>query len=206
MPFKRCGLQKAASSCLLLRMQLLLCAATPFEIGPVLDHLRQSPQTGVHTLITGVGMLAATHSLTREVLTRRPNFIVQAGIAGCIDRSLPLTKVVIVESETIGDLGVEEPAGFRSLFDLNLLQRNDPPWTNGRLRNNLELLKNTGLSLVDGVTVNEISTRPDRIDLYRNALGASVESMEGAALHYVALMENIPFLQIRSLSNFAGER
>jgi futalosine hydrolase len=37
-------------------------------------------------------------------------------------------------------------------------------------------------------------------------LGADIESMEGAALHYVALLENIPFLQIRSLSNFAGER
>jgi futalosine hydrolase len=33
-----------------------------------------------------------------------------------------------------------------------------------------------------------------------------VETMEGAALHYVALQLNIPFLQVRSLSNFAGER
>ena len=30
--------------------------------------------------------------------------------------------------------------------------------------------------------------------------------MEGAALHYVALQEKIPFLQMRSLSNFVGER
>jgi len=30
--------------------------------------------------------------------------------------------------------------------------------------------------------------------------------MEGAALHYVCLMENIPFLQIRSISNYIGER
>ena len=32
------------------------------------------------------------------------------------------------------------------------------------------------------------------------------ESMEGAALHYVCLMENIPFVQIRSISNYIGER
>ena len=32
------------------------------------------------------------------------------------------------------------------------------------------------------------------------------ESMEGAALHYTALMEIIPFVQIRALSNFTGER
>ena len=33
-----------------------------------------------------------------------------------------------------------------------------------------------------------------------------VESMEGAALHYVCLMEKIPFLQIRSVSNVLGDR
>jgi futalosine hydrolase len=59
---------------------------------------------------------------------------------------------------------------------------------------------------VDGVTVNEISTDSTRIDYYRNQLNASVESMEGAAVHYVALQESIPFLQMRSLSNFVGER
>jgi futalosine hydrolase len=30
--------------------------------------------------------------------------------------------------------------------------------------------------------------------------------MEGAALHFVALMENITFLQLRSVSNYVGER
>ena len=35
---------------------------------------------------------------------------------------------------------------------------------------------------------------------------AVIESMEGAALHYVALMERVPFLQIRAVSNYAGER
>ena len=44
------------------------------------------------------------------------------------------------------------------------------------------------------------------MDYYRNTLGAQIEYMEGAALHYVCLQEKIPFLQIRSLSNFAGER
>ena len=46
----------------------------------------------------------------------------------------------------------------------------------------------------------------NRIAYYKNQLNASVESMEGAALHYVALQEKIPFLQMRSLSNFVGER
>ena len=30
--------------------------------------------------------------------------------------------------------------------------------------------------------------------------------MEGAALHYVGLMEKIPFIQLRAVSNYTGER
>jgi futalosine hydrolase len=33
-----------------------------------------------------------------------------------------------------------------------------------------------------------------------------IESMEGAALHFVALHQNIPFIQMRSISNWVGER
>ena len=30
--------------------------------------------------------------------------------------------------------------------------------------------------------------------------------MEGAVLHYICLQEDIPFLQLRSISNYVGER
>jgi futalosine hydrolase len=30
--------------------------------------------------------------------------------------------------------------------------------------------------------------------------------MEGAALHFVCLMEKVPFIQIRSISNISGDR
>lgn len=80
------------------------------------------------------------------------------------------------------------------------------PWKNGKLTNDSAILHVPGLSLVNSVTVNEISTKEERIAYYRNILQAQVESMEGAALHYVALMEKLPFLQLRSLSNVIGER
>ena len=95
---------------------------------------------------------------------------------------------------------------FLSLFDVKLLGRDTLPWQNGKLVNESGLLQTAGLTMVEGVTVNEITTREDRIHYYRNNLQVQVESMEGAALHYVALLEKIPFLQLRSLSNFIGER
>lgn len=151
-------------------------------------------------------MMATTYSLTKSVLKRRPDFILQAGVAGCLDKQLPLTKVVIVKNENIGDLGVEENGSFKTLPDLNLINKNSFPWKEGKLSNTIDALKSTGLAIVDGVTVNEISTNTERIAYYREQLNASIESMEGAALHYVALQEKISFLQMRSLSNFVGER
>ena len=187
-------------------MQLLLCASTEFEIKPTIDFLRKENIKNIDILITGVGMMATTYSLIKAISHKKPDFILQAGVAGCLDEKLPLTKIVLIENENIGDLGVEENGAFKTLFDLRLLDKNSLPWSYGKLSNDVEALKPTGLTIVDGVTVNEISTNKNRIDYYRNQLNASVESMEGAALHFVALQEKIPFLQMRSLSNFVGER
>src|SRR6059058_4471238 len=113
-------------------MQLLLCAATEFEIRPTIDFIRQEKRGNIDVLITGVGMMATAYSLTKAILNKKPDFILQAGIAGCLNESLPLTKIVVIENENIGDLGVQENGAFKSLFDLKLLQKDAFPWTNGR--------------------------------------------------------------------------
>ena len=187
-------------------MPILLCAATAFEIQPTIEFIEKQGLTGIDILITGVGLTATTYHLTKAVYTHRPQFILQAGIAGALDEQLSLTKVVAVKNESIGDLGVEENGAFNPVFNLKLGSKDTFPWTNGQLCNNHKMALQAGLPLVNGVTVNEISTNPQRIHYYKKELGAAIESMEGAALHYVALLEKIPFLQIRSLSNFAGER
>ena len=57
---------------------------------------------------------------------------------------------------------------------------------------------------VTGITVNTITTTTT--NTYQLMYNAITESMEGAALHYVCLQNNMPFLQIRGLSNYIGER
>jgi futalosine hydrolase len=187
-------------------MEVLLCAATRFEIDPTIQYLASQNIKNIDILVTGVGLIAATYHITKAVYQKRPQLILQAGIAGALDNNLKLGSVVIIESETVGDLGVMEQGSFRSLFDMEFVQENDRPWTNARLLNASGILDEILLPKVKGVSINEITTLPSRIEHYKDALGASVESMEGAALHYVGLMENIPFLQVRSLSNFVGER
>ena len=187
-------------------MPILLCAATEFEIRQTIEFIKDNGIKELDVLITGVGLMAATYQITKALATHRPRLVIQAGIAGCLDENLSLLQVVKVKSESIGDLGAEENGSFRSLFDLKFLQNDEFPWKNKKLLNEGSLLEQNHLRGVDAVTISEITTSESRIAYYRNELGAQVESMEGAALHYVCLEENIPFLQIRSLSNFVGER
>ena len=186
-------------------MQILLCAATPFEISAAEAFIKEK-HLPVSLLITGVGLTAATYSITRAVHIFRPTLLLQAGIGGTFSDTYPLGTTVAVRSECIGDLGVEEGGKFISIAGIGLQDSDGFPWKNGKLPADPELLARTGLPLANSVSVNEISTRPDRIRYYKALSGGGIESMEGAALHYVGLMEKIPFIQVRSLSNFAGER
>ena len=187
-------------------MKILLCAATEMEIAATIGELSLEDNRSVDILISGIGAMTTTYALTKAVAVHRPDAIVQAGVGGTLDEEQTLGNVVAVQSEAAGDLGVQEKNNFLSLFDLKLLSNDTLPWTNKELINQSKILFDCGLPLVDAVTVNEISTNEERIAYYRTVYNAKVESMEGAALHYVGLMERIPFLQIRSLSNFIGER
>ena len=120
---------------------------------------------------------------------------------------LPLGAVVAIKQDAIADQSVIELQKLRTLFDLKLVPQDQYPYKKGWLINpNKEVLKKTKLKIVKGISVNQISTSKQMIKFYRDVFDPVTESMEGAALHYVCLSENIPFVQIRSISNYIGER
>lgn len=156
---------------------------------------------------SGVGMLAAAISITRMVYEEKPDLIIQAGIAGTFDIKMNLGKVVVVNNEILGDTGVEEEGKWKDLFDLKLEKSSYPPFEKRKLPNQFlqeyNLLK---LPEVASITVNEITTNKERMDQLIKKYDPIIESMEGAALHYVCREMNVPFIQIRSISNYVGER
>lgn len=191
-------------------MHILLAAATPFEIQPTIDYLaKKAPDRASHNLsplITGVGSLATTWSLMRQIGRKRPDLVIQAGIAGCFTGRKP-GEVVVVREETLADLGVWEEQRFRTLFDLKLADSESPPFSGGKLVNPYQrLLSLTSLDPVTAITVNEITTDPTRIAWYQQNTAAVVESMEGGGLHYICIQEKIPFVQLRAVSNDVGVR
>lgn len=185
-------------------MKIIVTAATPFEIQPSINAFSNG---NVQFQVTGIGMLATAVSLTKLVLQEKPDIVIQAGIAGAFNANLPLGKVVVINTETIGDLGVEENNAWKDVFDLRLVDANSVPFTNKQIPNPyLAQLNTLALEEVPAITVNEISTNEQRILQLQTKYKPSIESMEGAALHYVCSSFQVPFIQLRSISNYIGER
>lgn len=151
--------------------------------------------------------MATTYHLTKTFLHKRPDYCIQAGIAGSFHSGIPIGSVVVVYEELMGDMGAEENNEFKDVFDLGLMSDNDLPFNQKILKNSyIEGLTKYGIPSVRSIGINEITTKRERIELLRKKFNPDIESMEGAAFHYVCIQEEIPFLQIRAISNFVGER
>lgn len=189
-------------------MNCLLIAATAKEIELFLQHYKSSKTLrDVDVLITGIGLTATTFHLSKQVHLKRPGLVIQAGVAGCFDKQLSLGDVVVIKQDTIADESVVELEHLKTMFDLKLVPQNQSPYQKGWLINpNTNLINKSKLRTVNGISVNQITVSNQTIEFYKNKFNPVVESMEGSALHYVCLMEKIPFLQIRSISNYIGER
>ncbi len=182
-------------------MNLLIVAATQFEIEPFIQHKKKAD-----ILITGVGIPATVYYLTQKLLTGNYDLVIQAGIAGTFSERLNLGEVVAINKDTFADVGIEENGKLHTLFETGFLEKDAFPFTNGWLVNLQPVLEKTSLPLARGITVNKISDNDFQNKLMIEKFAADVESMEGAAFHYVCLQQKINFLQIRSISNTVGER
>jgi len=188
-------------------MKILLLAATELEIETFKAKMavKATDNSRIQYLISGVGSVQTTYALTRQLRESIPDFIIGAGIGGCFSREIPLGSVFQVRSEVFADLGVQESRGWTDLFDLGLSDKNAPPFTDGRLQNPNPPMNISAVN-ASGCTVNQVTTDPGRIETIQKLYAPLVESMEGAALHYVCINEGIPFIQLRAVSNLVGER
>jgi futalosine hydrolase len=192
-------------------MRIALVAATRQEITPLTEYLTERVYLKNHhrfsIIITGVGIINAVYVLTKRFMAEKPDLAIQAGIAGGLHPIYSPGNVLAVKDEMIADMGVTENDQWMDVFDLQLVDGARFPFNNRKLINpHKTLLAKTHLQAVCGITVNEITTHPEKILQIIEKYSAVTESMEGAAFHYVCLQEGIPFVQMRAISNFIGER
>lgn len=180
-------------------MNLLIIASTQFEIESFLKdgNLRKK----YDVLITGVGIPSTVFHLTRHIHHHHYDLVIQAGVAGSFGSELELGETVLVKKDCFADLGAYENGSFKSLVDMEL--SHELEW----LANTNGLLDQLPLKKVRGVTVSTVTGD----DTIIKAIAAKwnnpdIETMEGAALHYVCSHLHKPFLQLRTVSNRVGER
>jgi len=199
-------------------MKLLLVAATPSEVQPTIKYLHEHFEVAspyhfnkgnleITLLITGVGMAISSFAITFTCYSTKYDLLIQAGVAGAIDKQFQLGDVVEVVSDCMADLGVEEKDGsFTSMFELGLLPENEFPFRNGRLWNQPEV-ERAFLPKVHGITVNKVHGSKASIKKMKKDFPfAQVESMEGAAFFFVGLQMHGHVLQIRAISNYVEPR
>ena len=188
-------------------MNVLVIAATDRELSGLKEISFTHPSLKVHTAVTGVGLLPSSYAIMQLIARLKPDLMIQVGIAGSFNPTLVLGTAVTVRQEILADMGVYETDGYHDIFELGLAEENVPPFEQGAIVNHHDhLIESASLPAVSAVSVNEISTSAEKINVFAEKYKADIESMEGAALHYVCAMQQIPFIQIRGISNLVGER
>jgi futalosine hydrolase len=192
------------------KMKVLLIAATAMEIAPAVELLVKSDfmpgECKVSVLITGIGQTATTWMLTNALNTTAPGLVIQAGIAGAFSSSMALGSVVYVQKDCFGDLGMEENGQFSTIFTNGFANADEAPFTDGWLINRSPAINGMAIEAVSAVTINKVTDSIVQRQQLVDQFNPAIETMEGAAFHYVCLKTGIPFIQLRAISNYVGER
>ena len=96
-------------------MNLLVVAATGFEIKPFIENNKSAD-----VFITGIGIPATVFHLTKQLAQKEYDLVIQAGIAGTFNSAFPLGSVAVIETDTFGDIGIDEKGNFTTLFETGL--------------------------------------------------------------------------------------
>ncbi len=204
---------------------IALISAVPFE-GPLVrkaikkDKIQKSPEYifgmlgSLRVVYMASGIEAANAARAVTILSERmkPDSIIYFGIGGAYPNSgLKMGDVALAETELYGDCGVITPEGFKGMQAIGfpLLKKGRKEFYNEFPSSPILLkkIKRHFPELKTGrfVTVCAGTRTPGRAVILENRHGGIVEDMEGAAASHTALYYGIPFIEIRGISNIAGD-
>ena len=196
-------------------MRIVITAAEEEEIitaKQAFNSLNREEQNGLDItyLLTGIGTTSTSYRLTKLLSEEKFDLAINVGIAGSFSNDFPIGSVAIIDKEFFGDLGFETFSGFQTLFDYEILDADTFPFKSGALcASEMPSAAKEALSEYKraiGVTVQTVSGLPEKRRQLEHDFKPQIESMEGAAFFYVCALEDIPFIEIRSVSNEVGER
>jgi futalosine hydrolase len=180
---------------------ILIVSATENEILDI--KLKFKENKNIKFLVTGVGILRSSFILTEFLYKNNLFFdlIISAGIGGGFeDSDVLINDICIAESEFLADFGVCFDKKIE-YFDYNYGH------INIKNRFQTKIIKHYP-ELITGkfITVNSVTARKEMVDFYTKQFNPICESMEGYAIAFVCQKFNIDFMEIRTISNFVGNR
>jgi len=191
--WKRCKLQdKAAIFC-----------PTEMELKALSPAIRD---TGLRGFVCGVGPVSTAYYITRFLENETVPFIILAGIGGSyLEKHLLSEKVFVAESEILADLG--RCAGDKiEMFDVEGEEIHKSFFL---IHHEEDLAKAISgcqvLRLAPMATVSCSSGSIERANMIAGQFGVEIENMEGAAAALVCSQYGVRLLELRTVSNFAGD-
>jgi futalosine hydrolase len=182
-------------------MRVIVITAVAAERDAIVAALpAHAPMTVV---VSGVGPAAAAAAAARAV--DGADLVLSAGIGGGFTPLQP-GDIAVASDIVFADLGAESPEGFLPLstlgFDLGPSERHhvEPKLA-------VELVDRTGGHLGTVLTVATVTGTADTCERLRERFPDAVaEGMEGAGVATAAAAADVPFGEIRAISNLVGPR
>ena len=191
---------------------MLIITPTQKEKEPLTEFI---PPDTIH--VCGIGRVNTASFLTEKITTKRPNSVLLVCCAGAYRGSgLFIGDIAVAQSEYSADEGIVNETGVQSMEEIGVpvLMKQDIAYFNvftvdERLADRLlECARIEGLLAEGGrfITVSAISGIKQRADTINKNIGALCENMEGAAAAHICMKYDIPFGEIRGISNLSGQR
>jgi futalosine hydrolase len=176
----------------------------------------------VRMVETGPGLVNAVQAVTAAVESERPGLIIQTGCAGVFRASgLKIGDIGIADIEIDAHLGIarngeKEPLGDLPFSVVGTVDGGaffnryplDPVWSARALSRIREQFAGSDVTIRKGafLTVSTLPASAAAADALGVNHAAMMENMEGSGIAHLAIHYDLPFVEIRSGSNFAGER
>lgn len=155
--------------------------------------------------VCGIGKVNSAISTQRIIDLYSPDFVINVGIAGGLDRSLSVLDMVVAKDTLYHDFYplslLEEDEGVgKSVFDCD--------------KNLVKLAENACKKLLEQGKIKKFVTGrilsgdcfvedDEKSRFLREELGGSCVEMEGAAISQTCIVNRLPFVVVRSISDFA---
>ena len=220
------------SDSLMMSAPLALICSVPFECALLRGWLADAAETSVGrkaawsgeldgspvlVFPAGMGKTNAAQALTALLETRSVRGVVGFGVGGAYPGSgLAPGDVALASACVYGDEGVEAPGGWISTegIGIPLLEHggtrifNEIVLDPGLVERARAALQASGTTARVGpfVTESACSGTTARGEVLARRFGALCEGMEGAALAHVASLYEVPFLELRAVSNAVEDR